>query len=101
MLEHRAIRRRAAQHDLFNRLHSIAADEEFVRRVGSSWYNNRFEIVRKYSDPKPNYAKCAGLIGLANQRCGNWYCDPAVGYVQHIKGLCSYKLEQFQCLRLF
>ncbi|OXH37291.1 tRNA '-O-ribosylphosphate transferase [Cryptococcus neoformans] len=58
MLEHRAIRRRAAQHDLFNRLHSIAADEEFVRRVGSSWYNNRFEIV-------------------PNQRCGNWYCDPA------------------------
>ncbi|WVQ86448.1 hypothetical protein IAS59_000159 [Cryptococcus gattii] len=57
MSEHRAVRKHAAQHDLFNRLHSIAADEEFVRRVGSSWYNNRFEVV-------------------PNQRCGNWYCDP-------------------------
>nr|KIR46332.1 tRNA '-O-ribosylphosphate transferase [Cryptococcus bacillisporus CA1280] len=53
MSEHRAVRKHAAQHDLFNRLHSIAADEEFVRRVGSSWYNKRFEV-----------------------RCGNWYCDP-------------------------
>lgn len=89
MSEHRAIRKHAAQHDLFNRLHSIATDEEFVKRVGKSWYNNRFEVVRKYSNPKVNHAKCAGLIGLANQRCGNWYCDPTVGYVQHIRESCS------------
>lgn len=52
MSEHRAVRKHAAQHDLFNRLHSIAADEEFVRRVGSAWYNNRFEVVRRYYEPK-------------------------------------------------
>ncbi|WVF71160.1 hypothetical protein IAT40_005958 [Kwoniella sp. CBS 6097] len=60
MSEHKAVRRYAAQHDLFNRLHSIAADEGFVRTVAGSerWYNGRFEVV-------------------ANQRCGNWYCDPS------------------------
>ncbi|WVQ99686.1 hypothetical protein IAU59_006825 [Kwoniella sp. CBS 9459] len=62
MSEHKAVRRYAAQHDLFNRLHSIAADEGFVRTVAGQgdkgWYNGRFEVV-------------------ANQRCGNWYCDPS------------------------
>ncbi|KAK8864659.1 hypothetical protein IAR55_001909 [Kwoniella newhampshirensis] len=58
MSELRAVRKYAAQHDLFNRLHSIAADEAFVRTVAQEWYEGRFDVV-------------------ANQRCGNWYCDPS------------------------
>ncbi|CAK9781158.1 initiator tRNA phosphoribosyl transferase [Cutaneotrichosporon oleaginosum] len=53
----KAVKKHAAQHDLFNRLHSIAADEAFVRRVAEEWFGGRFEVV-------------------ANQRCGTWYCDP-------------------------
>ncbi|BEJ16370.1 hypothetical protein CspHIS471_0509750 [Cutaneotrichosporon sp. HIS471] len=53
----KAVKKHAAQHDLFNRLHSIAADESFVKRVAQEWYDGRFEVV-------------------ANQRCGTWYCDP-------------------------
>ncbi|WVR06782.1 hypothetical protein IAU60_003817 [Kwoniella sp. DSM 27419] len=58
MAEHRAVRRYAAQHDLFNRLHSISADERFVKTVKDEWYDGRFDVV-------------------ANQRCGTWYCDPS------------------------
>ncbi|KAL1411391.1 tRNA A64-2'-O-ribosylphosphate transferase [Vanrija albida] len=53
----KAIKKHQAQHDLFNRLHSIAADERFVQKVAQEWFNNRFEVI-------------------ANQRCGTWYCDP-------------------------
>ncbi|GMK55216.1 hypothetical protein CspeluHIS016_0202720 [Cutaneotrichosporon spelunceum] len=53
----KAVKKHAAQHDLFNRLHSIAADERFVKRVAQGWYDGRFEVI-------------------ANQRCGTWYCDP-------------------------
>ncbi|WVQ77820.1 hypothetical protein IAR50_007511 [Cryptococcus sp. DSM 104548] len=58
MSDLRAVKKYAAQHDLFNRLHSIAADDVFVKNVANNWYNGRFEVV-------------------PNQRCGNWYCDPA------------------------
>ncbi|WOO81207.1 tRNA A64-2'-O-ribosylphosphate transferase [Vanrija pseudolonga] len=54
----KAIKKHAAQHDLFNRLHSIAADERFVQKVAQEWFSNRFEVI-------------------ANQRCGTWYCDPS------------------------
>ncbi|WRT66636.1 uncharacterized protein IL334_003595 [Kwoniella shivajii] len=58
MSDIKAVRKYAAQHDLFNRLHSIAADESFVRDVAENWFDGRFEVV-------------------PNQRCGNWYCDPS------------------------
>ncbi|WWC69928.1 uncharacterized protein I206_103872 [Kwoniella pini CBS 10737] len=58
MSDLKAVRRYAAQHDLFNRLHSISADEQFVRDVAHNWFDGRFEVV-------------------PNQRCGNWYCDPS------------------------
>ncbi|KAK4686637.1 tRNA A64-2'-O-ribosylphosphate transferase, partial [Tremellales sp. Uapishka_1] len=58
MSDEKAIRKHSAQHDLFNRIHSIAADEAFVRKVSERWFNRRFEVV-------------------ANQRCGTWYCDPS------------------------
>ncbi|WVW84199.1 hypothetical protein I302_106229 [Kwoniella bestiolae CBS 10118] len=58
MSDLRAVKRYAAQHDLFNRLHSISADERFVRDVAQDWFQGRFEVV-------------------PNQRCGNWYCDPS------------------------
>jgi tRNA A64-2'-O-ribosylphosphate transferase len=45
MNEAKAIRKHAAQHDLFNRVHSIAADERFVRKVADDWYKNRFEVI--------------------------------------------------------
>lgn len=41
----KAVRKHAAQHDLFNRLHSIAADEGFVQRVAQEWFGGRFEVV--------------------------------------------------------
>ncbi|ODN72809.1 hypothetical protein, variant [Cryptococcus amylolentus CBS 6039] len=58
MSDLRAVKKYAAQHDLFNRLHSIAADDAFVKSVANNWYGGRFEVV-------------------PNQRCGTWYCDPA------------------------
>lgn len=41
----KAIKKHAAQHDLFNRLHSIAADERFVQKVAQEWFSNRFEVI--------------------------------------------------------
>ncbi|OCF60948.1 hypothetical protein L486_00592 [Kwoniella mangroviensis CBS 10435] len=58
MSDIRAVKRYAAQHDLFNRLHSISADERFVKDVAENWFDGRFDVV-------------------PNQRCGNWYCDPS------------------------
>lgn len=45
MNQAKAIKKHAAQHDLFNRLHSIAADEQFVHKVAHEWYGDRFEVV--------------------------------------------------------
>ena len=42
--EARQIRKHTAQHDLFNRLHSIAADQVFVRSIYQH-YNDRFPMV--------------------------------------------------------
>ncbi|ORX35640.1 tRNA A64-2'-O-ribosylphosphate transferase [Kockovaella imperatae] len=52
----RCIRRHTAQHDLFNRIHSIASDQSFVKEVADHF--QRFPVI-------------------PNQRCGNWYCDPS------------------------
>jgi tRNA A64-2'-O-ribosylphosphate transferase len=49
MKDAKAVRKHTAQHDLFNRIHSIAADEAFVCKVKSEWYNDRFEVVRESS----------------------------------------------------
>lgn len=57
MNEAKAIKRHAAQHDLFNRLHSIAADEHFVRTVAQKWFDGRFEVVGEQSPdsvPRPD-----------------------------------------------
>lgn len=45
MNDAKAVKKYAAQHDLFNRLHSIAADESFVRKVAQDWFGGRFEVV--------------------------------------------------------
>lgn len=45
----KAVKKHAAQHDLFNRLHSIAADEDFVRHVAEEWFDERFEVVGEFS----------------------------------------------------
>lgn len=42
----KAVKRHNAQYDLFNRLHSIASDQEFVKEVSEKWYEGRFEVVR-------------------------------------------------------
>lgn len=47
MSEAKAIKRHAAQYDLFNRLHSIAADQRFVKQVEEEWFDGRFEVVRE------------------------------------------------------
>lgn len=49
MKDAKAIRKHAAQHDLFNRIHSIAADEAFVHKVSTDWYSGRFDVVRELS----------------------------------------------------
>lgn len=46
----KAVKRHNAQYDIFNRLHSIASDQEFVQKVANEWYEGRFEIVRKAVD---------------------------------------------------
>lgn len=43
----KAVKRHNAQYDLFNRLHSIASDQAFVRKVAEEWFDNRFEVVRE------------------------------------------------------
>ena len=43
----KAIKRHAAQYDLFNRIHSIAYDQAFVDKVAQGWYDGRFEVVRE------------------------------------------------------
>jgi hypothetical protein len=43
----KAIKRHAAQYDLFNRVHSIAYDQAFVNKVAQEWYDGRFEVVRE------------------------------------------------------
>ena len=53
------IRKNSAQHDSYNRLHSIQNDIAFVRKVAEDWYDGEFKVV-------------------ANQRCGSWYTDPEV-----------------------
>jgi hypothetical protein len=47
MSEAKAIRKHSAQHDLFNRLHSVASDVRFVRTVATDWYGGRFDVVGK------------------------------------------------------
>lgn len=61
MAEAKAIKKHSAQHDLFNRIHSIAADEKFVRKVAEEWYAGRFEVVRMFS-PYVNYCCIYPLI---------------------------------------
>jgi tRNA A64-2'-O-ribosylphosphate transferase len=43
----KAVKRHNAQYDIFNRLHSIAADQWFVEQVSKEWFEGRFEVVRK------------------------------------------------------
>lgn len=47
MSEAKQIRKHTAQHDLFNRLHSISADHAFVKTVAEEWYKKRFAVVRE------------------------------------------------------
>lgn len=42
----KAVKRHNAQYDIFNRLHSISADQAFVLKVAEEWFSNRFEVVR-------------------------------------------------------
>ena len=42
----KAVKRHNAQYDIFNRLHSIASDQDFVQEVSEGWYGGRFEVVR-------------------------------------------------------
>jgi tRNA A64-2'-O-ribosylphosphate transferase len=51
MSDLKAVKKHAAQHDLFNRIHSIASDEQFVRNVAERWFNNRFKVVGERGYP--------------------------------------------------
>lgn len=44
-----AIRKHSAQHDVYNRLHSVARDLDFVERVRSDWYGGRLPVVGERS----------------------------------------------------
>lgn len=43
---YQAIRKHSAAHDVYNRLHSIALDTGFVRRVSREWYEDQFVVIR-------------------------------------------------------
>lgn len=43
----KAVKRHNARYDIFNRLHSIAADQVFVDRVAKEWLEGKLEVVRK------------------------------------------------------
>ncbi|EKC99210.1 hypothetical protein A1Q2_06410 [Trichosporon asahii var. asahii CBS 8904] len=57
MSDLKAVKKHAAQHDLFNRIHSIASDEQFVRNVAERWFNNRFKVVAQTSSSVYAYFK--------------------------------------------
>lgn len=42
-----AIRKHSLQHDVYNRLHSVARDLNFVERVRSDWYETKYPVVGK------------------------------------------------------
>lgn len=44
---YQAIRKHSAAHDIYNRLHSIARDAEFVGRVSRDWYEDQFVMIRR------------------------------------------------------
>ena len=44
MNDFKSVQRQTAQYDLFNRLHSIAGDEAFVRSVAEH-YGGRYEVI--------------------------------------------------------
>jgi tRNA A64-2'-O-ribosylphosphate transferase len=79
MSEAKEIRKQSAQYDLFHRLHSIAADERFVKTVARESYQGRFEVVGE--GQTMNASAGLPLTYTANQRCGTWYCDPSVSTV--------------------
>jgi hypothetical protein len=56
---YRQLRKNTSTHDIYNRLHSINRDLDFVQKVAEEWYLSQFKV-------------------LANQRCGTWYVDPLV-----------------------
>lgn len=67
MNDAKAIRKHAAQHDLFNRLHSIAADERFVSKAALDWFNGRFEVIGRQvicyaTDKQPTSAAALGTV---------------------------------------
>jgi hypothetical protein len=72
------IRKNSAQHDSYNRLHSIQHDIGFVRKVAEEWYDAEFKVV-------------------ANQRCGSWYTDPDVSITTVINAM----LRNFNYLLTF
>lgn len=45
---YQAIRKHSAAHDVYNRLHSIARDTEFVKHVSRDWYNDQFAVIRTF-----------------------------------------------------
>jgi hypothetical protein len=46
---YQAVRKNSAANDVYNRLHSIAKDIEFVRRVSHEWYNDQLVVIRQYT----------------------------------------------------
>lgn len=79
-----AIRKHSAAHDIYNRLHSIARDTEFVDRVSSS-YQGMVVVRESLSEGREEFTL---TTRIANQRCGVWYCDPEVS----TKGKCRVAL---------
>lgn len=77
-----AIRKHSAQHDLYNRLHSIARDTEFVDRV-RGWYEGMVVVRECIAEGGVMWL----MIGTANQRCGVWYCNPEVSFLLTVRTL--------------
>ncbi|KAJ9095943.1 hypothetical protein QFC21_005305 [Naganishia friedmannii] len=46
---YQAVRKNSAANDVYNRLHSIVKDIEFVRRVSKEWYDDQLLVIRDES----------------------------------------------------
>jgi hypothetical protein len=54
---YQAIRKHSAAHDVYNRLHSIAKDTEFVKTVSKEWYDDQLVVIRELRCP--SLSRCA------------------------------------------
>jgi hypothetical protein len=69
--DHKAVQRQTAQYDLFNRLHSIAGDEPFVRGIAEH-YGGRYEVIGMSPFPPLSFGVRYDTDGLMGSESEVW-----------------------------